>query len=79
MKWYFLFLLAILCLSNQRCSSDATKVLYKEEVARTDSTIIVNVWRYEKVHVGFDTLRYERRKSANTLEEHNPPKIRFNK
>ena len=76
MKWYLIIVFAVLCFSSQQCSQDPTKAIHKEEIAKTDSTIILKVWKYEKVELGFDTLRYEMRKDDNTLQEHNPPKIR---
>lgn len=77
MKWYLLLVCVLLCFSKQRCSTEPTEEIHKEEVARTDSTIIFKIWKYEKVELGFDTLRYEMRKDGNTLDEHNPPRIRI--
>lgn len=77
MKLYFLCLCFLGFLFLTECSDkDPTKVTYKEEVSRTDTTVIMRVWKYERVELGFDTLRYEMRKDGNTLDEHNPPRIR---
>lgn len=77
MKTYFICLCLLWLLFLTECSDkDPTKVTYKEEVSRTDTTVILRVWKYERLELGFDTLRYEIRKGGNTLNEHNPPRIR---
>lgn len=76
MKMYIAFIAFILLFATQCSESDPTKKIYKEEVSRTDTTIVVKVWKYERVEMGFDTLRYEMRKDGNTLDEHNRPRIR---
>lgn len=54
---------------------DPTKAVYKEVIQRTDSTVVYRVWKYEVRELGTDTVRYEYRRSDNTLEEHNGPRM----